>query len=215
MRLSRISLALLLTIGLSSFLVLAKADTAPTLSKSGVTLSLASPVYTITSSTSIKFNYTNNSGYELFSLGYELTDRYGTVVAGSTGSAYTVKSGTSGIISDTWYSFEFAKATAPYTLTMKVSYGYGSGKTDEFASTPFEFIPRVAVAPTPAPTVTVTAMPAPAPTVTVTAKPVQEITDWALMESLKAEVAIAKNDLKAVNAKLKKICSAKPKPKGC
>lgn len=193
----------------------AQADTTPTLTKSGVTLSLANPVYTITSSTSVILNYTNNSGYELFSLGYQVTDRFGTVVAGTTGSAYSVKSGTSGIISDTWFSFEFAKASAPYTFTMKVSYGYGSGKSDDFVSTAFEFVPRVAVLPTPAPTVTVTASPLPAPTVTVTARPVQSVTDWAQMETLKGELAIVKNDLKSLNAKLKKICSVKPKPKGC
>ena len=75
--------------------------------------------------------------------------------------------------------------------------------------------PSVKVSATPAPTVTITATPAPAPTVTVTAQPVQSPTDWAAMESLKAELAIAKNDLRTLNSKLKKICSAKPKPKAC
>jgi hypothetical protein len=98
---------------------------------------------------------------------------------------------------------------------MIAKYSYLSGKSDELVSAPFEFVPRAAVLPTPAPTVTVTANPLPAPTVTVTAQPVQAITDWAQMETLKAELAIVKNDLRAVNAKLKKICSAKPKPKGC
>lgn len=75
--------------------------------------------------------------------------------------------------------------------------------------------PSIKVSATPAPTVTITATPLPAPTVTVTAQPVQSPTDWAAMESLKAELAIAKNDLKALSSKLKKICSNKPKPKGC
>jgi hypothetical protein len=35
------------------------------------------------------------------------------------------------------------------------------------------------------------------------------------METLKAQVAIARNDVKALQAKLKKICAVKPKPKGC
>lgn len=208
-----LSISLIFALGLFGYS--AQADTTPTLTKGGVTLSLANPVYTITSSTSVILNYTNNSGYELFSLGYQVTDRFGTVVAGTTGSAYSVKSGTSGIISDTWYSFEFAKASAPYTFTMKVSYGYGSGKSDDFASTAFEFVPRVAVSPTPVPIVTVTATPLPAPTVTVTARPVQAVTDWAQMETLKGELAIVKNEIKALNTKLKKICSVKPKPKGC
>jgi hypothetical protein len=60
----------------------------------------------------------------------------------------------------------------------------------------------------------------PAPTVTVTATPlptsaVGAVTAWAEMETLKAQVAMANNDLRALKAKLKKICAVKPKPKGC
>lgn len=211
----KITLSISLIFALGLFGYSAKANTTPTLTKNGVTLSFANPVYTITSSTSVILNYSNNSGYELSSLGYEVTDRFGTVVAGSTGSAYGVISGTSGIISDTWYGFQFANTSAPYTFTMKANYLYGSGRSVDVASTAFAFTPRVATAPTPTPTVTVTAIPQPAPTVTVTAKPTESVTDWAQMESLKAEVAILKNDFKALNAKIKKICSAKPKPKGC
>jgi hypothetical protein len=193
----------------------ANAETTPTLTKSGVTLTFPNPVYTVTGATSVVANYVNNSGFELGSLSFELTDKFGTIVAGTTSSAYYVKNGTSGTLKDTWFSFEFDKASPPYKLTMKISYMFGSGKGDEFVSVPFEFVPRVAVLPTPVPTVTITAKPLPAPTVTVTAQPVQAITDWAQMETLKAELAIVKNDLRAVNAKLKKICAAKPKPKGC
>lgn len=203
-----LSISLIFALGLFGYS--AKANTTPTLTKNGVTLSFANPVYTITSSTSVILNYSNNSGYELSSLSYEVTDRFGTVVAGSTGSAYGVRSGTSGIISDTWFGFEFANTSAPYTFTMKANYLFGSGRGAEVASTTFAFTPRVAIAPTPTPTVTVTANPQPAPTVTVTAKP-----NWVQEESQKAELAILKNDLKALSAKLKKICSAKPKPRGC
>lgn len=76
-------------------------------------------------------------------------------------------------------------------------------------------VPSVKTTPTPVPTVTITATPVPAPTVTVTAQPVQSPTDWAALESLKAELAITKNDLKTLKSKLMKICSTKPKPKGC
>jgi hypothetical protein len=213
-----LSISLVFCLGLFGYS--AQANTTPTLTKNGVTLSFANPVYTITSSTSVILNYTNNSGYELSSLSYQITDRFGTVVAGSTGSAYSVRSGTSGNISDTWFGFEFANTSAPYTFTMKASYLFGSGRSAEIASTSFEFAPRVAVLPTPAPTVTVTAKPLPAPTVTVTATPapttaVGAVTAWAEMETLKAQVAIARNDVKALQAKLKKICAVKPKPKGC
>ena len=72
--------------------------------------------------------------------------------------------------------------------------------------------------PTPTPTVTVTAKPAPAPTVTVTALPapgptvyVKNPADLALSDS----VARLQMQLSTLNAKLKRICAAKPKPKGC
>jgi hypothetical protein len=72
--------------------------------------------------------------------------------------------------------------------------------------------------PAPAPTVTVTAMPAPAPTVTVTATPapvptvyVKNPADLALSDS----IARLQIQVSLLNAKLKKICAAKPKPKGC
>jgi len=72
--------------------------------------------------------------------------------------------------------------------------------------------------PTPAPTVTVTAIPAPAPTVTVTATPapaptvyVKNPADLALSDS----IARLQIQVSTLNAKLKKICAAKPKPKGC
>jgi hypothetical protein len=74
----------------------------------------------------------------------------------------------------------------------------------------------VTATPAPAPTVTVTATPAPAPTVTVTATPAptvyvtnpsdKNLTD--LVTSLKSQVNL-------LNAKLKKICAVKPKPRNC
>jgi hypothetical protein len=215
MKTFRKSIVAVLLLSLGIFFTPAQADTTPTITKSGVTLSFPNPIYTVTGATQVVATYVNNSGFELGTLRYEVTDKFGTIVAGTTSSAYYVKNGSSGTITDTWFSFDFAKATAPYTITLKISYMFGSGKPDEIASVPFEFTSRVASTPTPAPTVTVIATPVPAPTVTITAKPVQAITDWAAMESLKAELAITKNDLKTLNAKLKKICSNKPKPKGC
>ena len=106
-------------------------------------------------------------------------------------------------------------------LTGSASYA-GS---DDIVSTPITFLarsgtptPAKSALPAPAPTVTVTATPVPAPTVTVTATPApaatvyitnpanQTLTD--LVTSLKGQVGL-------LNAKIKKICSAKPKPKGC
>jgi hypothetical protein len=118
-------------------------------------------------------------------------------------------------------------------VVLKVTGSASYGGTDDIVSTPITFLSRsgspsttpaptvtVTATPLPAPTVTVTATPLPAPTVTVTATPVPTsavgaVTAWAEMETLKAQVAMARNDLRALQAKLKKICSVKPKPKGC
>ena len=106
-------------------------------------------------------------------------------------------------------------------VVLKVTGSASYGGTDDIVSTPITFLSRSgSPSTTPAPTVTVTATPLPAPTVTVTATPVPTsavgaVTAWAEMETLKAQVAMARNDLRAVQAKLKKICSVKPKPKGC
>jgi hypothetical protein len=87
--------------------------------------------------------------------------------------------------------------------------------------------PRVTVTatPAPAPTVTVTATPAPAPTVTVTATPAPAPTVYTvnpadqsladMMKTLTNVVRSQTSQLSTLNAKLKKICAAKPKPKGC
>lgn len=102
-------------------------------------------------------------------------------------------------------------------LIVKGSSIYGG--TDDIVSTPITFLSRSASpSATPAPTVTVTAKPAPAPTVTITATPAPAATVYVTNptdQSLSTLVASQKNQLKLLNAKLKKICSAKPAPKGC
>lgn len=76
----------------------------------------------------------------------------------------------------------------------------------------------VTATPAPAPTVTVTATPVPAPTITVTATPVPAPTVYVTNpadSSLADSVKSLKSQLSLLTLKLKKICSAKPKPKGC
>jgi hypothetical protein len=215
MRTLRVILSVTLLLGLGLTVSPAQAETTPTLSKNGITLSFPKPVYAITSSTSVSANFTNNSGFELFALGYQVTDRFGSVINFNSPQAYNVANGSSGTIVRTWYAYEFDKAVAPLTLTMIAQYGYNSGKSDELVSVPFEFVPRIAVLPTPTPTVTVTAKPVPAPTVTVTANPAQIETYLNELETLKTDLIKSKSDLKVLTAKLKKICAVKPKPKGC
>ena len=92
-------------------------------------------------------------------------------------------------------------------LIVRGSVTYGG--TDGIVSTPITFLSRsgsTSATPAPAATVYVTATPAPAATVYVTNPADQTLKD--LNNSLKAQVTL-------LNAKLKKICAAKPKPKGC
>ena len=204
-----VSFVLLLSIGV--FVTSASAETTPTLTKNGITLSFPKPVYEIASSTSVSANYTNNSGFELYALGYEVTDRFGSVIVFDSPQAYKVANGTSGTIVRTWYAYEFVKAVAPLTITMIAKYGYNSGKSDELVSAPFEFVPRVAVLPTPAPTVTVTVTPAPKE-----AELLVQINELKLrLERSEVTVKSLQTVMGKATQKLAKICSAKPKPKGC
>lgn len=217
----RIVLSICLAFSLVFFGYSAKANTTPTLTKNGITLSFANPVYTILSSTSVSTTYTNNSGFELSSLGYQVTDRFGSVVNFNSPQAYNVANGSSGTIVRTWYAYEFDKAVAPLTITMIAKYSYLSGKSDEIVSTPFQFAPRVAIAPTPTPTVTVTVTPA--PTVVATRKPTDEeavllvqLSELKIrLERSEATVKSLQSVMTKATQKLVKICSAKPKPKGC
>jgi hypothetical protein len=73
----------------------------------------------------------------------------------------------------------------------------------------------VTATPAPAPTVTVTATPAPAPTVTVTATPAPIYIENPANQKLTDLVTKLNSQVKLLNAKVKKICAVKPKPKGC
>jgi hypothetical protein len=73
----------------------------------------------------------------------------------------------------------------------------------------------VTATPAPAPTVTVTATPAPAPTVTVTATPAPIYIENPADQTLTNLVTQLNSEVKVLKAKVKKICAAKPKPKGC
>lgn len=93
-----------------------------------------------------------------------------------------------------------------------------AGGPNEVISRPITFKPRtspsvaptptasVKANPTPVPTVTVTAVPAPGPTVYVTNPADANLQD--LVSSLKIQIS-------SLEKKLKKVCAAKPKPRGC
>jgi hypothetical protein len=86
----------------------------------------------------------------------------------------------------------------------EVSYGVPAPAASPTSSP--SLTPTPSPKPTPVPTVTVTATPLPAATVYI-ANPVDE--------SLRNQLTLLRTELSQLEKKLKKVCSAKPKPKGC
>jgi hypothetical protein len=133
------------------------------LSKGGATLSFVSPIYTVTGSSTVYTDYSNQSGYDILIFGYELTDKFGTSLAD--GSQLFVPNGTSGRMSHYWSEYSISRGTAPYTLTLKITYNAVHNKANEYLSVPFTFVSRTTPAASPIPT------PKPTPTPSVTATP--------------------------------------------
>lgn len=210
MKTLRIALVSLLIATTSIFTVSAKAaDTSVVLSC--VTFSWPDTIYRplVSGNVSFGMSFQNNCTYDVLQAKYMLLDKFGTEVASD--SVVGLKRGVIANQNQVWSDYYLARGTEPFTLKFLVENYSSLGVSNPApVSVAFKFTERaVATKPVPVPTVTVTATPAPSP------KYGGAETDWAAMETLKAELAIAKNDLRAVNAKLKKICSAKPKPKGC
>lgn len=160
-------------------------------------------------------SYKNNCSYEVLSAQYLLVDKFGSLVTGDV--LVGLKPGVTANQSQDLSQFAVSKGTEPFTLRFSVEHFSSFGISNPApVSVPFNFTERTTILPTPAPTVTVTATPAPAPTVTVTATPAptvyitnpsdKNLAD--LVSSLKSKVSL-------LNAKVKRICSVKPKPKGC
>jgi hypothetical protein len=98
-----------------------------------------------------------------------------------------------------------------FPLTDKVQNG------TSFLGCPGQDVAYGVTTPTPAPTPTPKPTPAPTPTPKpiVTVTPKQEPNMSSEVLQLKTQVALLQNQLKTLQAKVTKICSAKPKPKGC
>ena len=133
------------------------------LSKSGATLSFVSPIYTVTGSSTVYADYSNQSGYDILIFGYELTDKFGTSLAD--GSQLFVPNGTSGRMSHYWNEYSISRGTAPYTLTLKITYNAVHNKANDYLSVPFTFVSRTTPTASPLPT------PRPTPTPSVTSTP--------------------------------------------
>jgi hypothetical protein len=215
---------------LGSIVYMNSADANSQISVGGATLTIPSNIYQPTGYDTIRADipFSNNSGVELLSIGYSVTDAYGKVIAWD--SKVGVPAGTSGLLSRTWFGSDFANATAPLTMTLIVKRFGGLG--DLITSGTLTLLAKPGSSPlpgavaSPAPTVTVTASPRPAPTVTVTASPLPAptvtVTAQAnsdlLMSQLEVsnlKLGILEKENASLKAKVKKICSAKPKPKGC
>ena len=220
MKTLRITLVGLLIAATSIFTVSARAaDTSVTLSC--VTFSWPETIYRPLPSGSVTFNlsFTNNCGYEVLLAKYTLVDKFGSSL--QTGSIVGLKPAVITNQSQNWYEFLFSKGVEPFTLLFTVEHFSSFGISNPPAvSVPFKFTERTAVlpTPTPTPTVTVTAKPTPAPTVTVTATPAPAPTVFLTnpADATLADLVTSLNSqVKLLNAKLKKICAVKPKPKNC
>lgn len=107
---------------------------------------------------------------------------------------------------------EFATPLKPgvYKLMFFPLTDKGGNKSDGFIYTNFSVavgVRAVAAIPTPTPKATISSK----PTVTST----QGSADAGELLSLKTQVALLQSQLKKLQVKLNKICSGKPKPKGC
>ena len=219
-----ISLSLL---GFSLFQNSAVADTS--LSVGGVTLSVPANIYEPIGNDAISANlsFSNQSGKELLHVGYSITDSLGKLIASN--AKVGVPVGASGLITSYWYGSNFTKAVKPLTITLEVKDYFGVG--DLIASAPLVLLaqpgaqptPTVTVTarPVPTPTVTVTAQPEPAPTVTVTAQPEPAPTVTVTSQptvnakNLNAQIAKLMSQVTTLKLQMNKICSARPRPKGC
>jgi hypothetical protein len=177
---------------------------------------------------SFAFQYRNNTGVELLQLGFIISDPFGRSVERE--SQIGIGPNKSGTWNVQMCSFDFKNGLGPYIIKVFVS-DYSSTQREVQKEIYFLPIPNSAGSGSsgsglnPVPTVTVTAKPAPAPTVTVTATPAPAPTvytvnpaDQSLADMVKTLTNVVRSQtgqLSTLNAKLKKICSAKPKPKGC
>jgi hypothetical protein len=171
----------------------------------GAKLTWSDKMYVSDGCSRYDFNYSNGTGVELLSLAFELNDPFGRNL--TSWSEIGIKPNKSGTWNRQICQSAFTNGAGPYVIKLTVK-DYASTQRQDTKEVYFLPLPTATPAPTatlkPAPTVTVTATPAPAPTVTNPAD--KNLAD--LVTSLKGQVNL-------LNAKLKKICAVKPKPKGC
>jgi hypothetical protein len=186
------------------------------LSTSGVTMDYSDEILRPVpeTGTTAYFDFSNSSNSALVEVKFEILDKTGIVIFTQTTPESFLKFGSKVRLTSTFYDSQFRRVTEPLQIRLLVAYlDAGAGKTTRRiaeVNAPFKFIERPIATPKPTVTITITPSPLPIPTVTVTPSAL-------LSENtkLKSEIAAMKQDLKTLSAKLKKICSNKPKPKGC
>lgn len=189
-----------------------------TLSTSNVTMTYSDVIFRPIpeTGTTTFLDFTNGSNSALVEVKYEILDKTGVVIFSQIAPEAFLKYGSKARLTSTLYDSQFRKASEPLIISLIVTYlDAGAGRTTRRVaqvSAPFKFTERPISMPTPTITITATPSPVPTPTITITATP-----SSLLFENitLKSEIAKIKGDLGALNSKLKKICSYKPKPKGC
>jgi hypothetical protein len=216
-------IALSLIFGLSA--LAAPASRADSLEILGGAVSWPDKMYLPDSCSSYAFQYKNNTGVRLLQLGFILTDPFGRKLENE--SEVGIDPNKSGTWNVQMCKSDFNNGLGPYVMKIFVK-DYSSTQREISKEIYFLAIPGSTAQPVPAPTVTVTAQPLPAPTVTITAQPLPAPTvtvtaqavpapavtlnpDPALLEKIRA----LDSALKTANAKIKKVCATKPKPKFC
>jgi hypothetical protein len=207
----------ILALVFNSTFILSKAS-AGELKTLGVTITWSGTFYEVpTSSSMSQYQFDFTVPANVLKGDVTIMNAYGERLDVSSGTFYGTKGANSGSV--------FVKILNPVKpldwtgtkVCLEVTLSGGAGNS--IMCQPIEFVKRGTTnSPAPTPTVTVTAKPSPAPTVTVTAIPAPAPTvyvtnpaDATLADSVKS----LKSQLSMLNSKLKKICAAKPKPKGC
>ncbi len=165
----------------------------------GAKLSWSDKMYKSDGCSRYDFEYLNGTGIELLSLAFELNDPYGRNL--TSWSEVGIKPNTSGTWNRQICSSAFTNGLGPYIIKLTVK-DFNSNQRQDTKEIFFLTIPTA----TPEPKVTITATPSPAPTVYLT-NPADK--------ALSNLVATLTTQVNSLNSKLKKICSVKPKPKGC
>lgn len=180
-------------------MVAAPQASAGELSVFGAKLSWSDKMYVSDGCSRYDFQYTNGTGIELLSLGFELNDPFGRNL--TSWAEVGIEPNKSGTWNMQICSSAFTNGVGPYIVKLRIK-DYSSTQRQETKELYFLPLPTA----NPTPKVSLPATPSPEPTVYVT-NPIDQ--------TLTSLVATLTGRVKALNAKLTKICSVKPKPKGC